>query len=115
MDDDKTVEDRVASGIEWLNWHGPSEWWDRVRLPGLDMREGDSCVLGWVFASEAAITGFPNGYNYALSIISQQFDDIGQAWYMGFSDYDAPGVDRYRQLQDEWVEQIKKIRYEVSA
>jgi hypothetical protein len=100
--------ERVDNGVDWLNEHGPSEWWDRIEQP-INILDGSVCVLGQVFAAKADETGFLDGYMYVL----RTFEEI--AWnpsHFGFCDN---GDEDAWRLELAWNNAIDKIRTEVAA
>lgn len=105
-----SVEDRVAAGVDWLNANGPAEWWDRINYDTLDIDDGQVCVLGQVFASEATETGSYNGWEYA--ILHGGIANITVKY--GFTPYFIRAVDA-PELRDEWINRIEGIRAEVAA
>lgn len=95
---DQIVLERVKRGIAWLEQeHGP-DWVDHINMSTLDLRDGDCCVLGQVYADEGD-QECRDGYWYACAypllqqgqddqllgfcIIGeeeQEWDDLQEAW-----------------------------------
>lgn len=104
-----SIEDRVSAGIDWLNEHGPAEWWDRIDQP-INILDGSVCVLGQVFAAKADETGMVDGYSYVIN----EYTEIWNApASFGFCDNGV--LTDTLQLEAEWAKAINKIRTEVTA
>jgi hypothetical protein len=60
-----TIRERIERGAAWLDEVKP-EWRNLIDTETLDMHTGNACVLGQVFAVDAAVAGLSNGYSYAF-------------------------------------------------
>lgn len=105
-----SIPERVSAGLDWLTDNAPADWWDRIDLESLSIADGENCILGQVFAPDAAETGYFSGYAYAVNTFPI-WDDLE---HLGFcSSYTV--WDEYQFLSDEWLEAITKLKMEVSA
>jgi hypothetical protein len=100
-----TITDRVSAGAAWLDEHRP-DWWQRIDLDTLDLREPCYCVLGQEYAAEVDLDGHGlccNGYQLAVA----RMDDHHPA-ELGFSAdlHLAESVEFWDQLADAWRELI---------
>jgi hypothetical protein len=113
--------ERAYAGMEWLDENGPAEWWDRVDLDTLDISDGNTCVLGHVFAAEAAEVGLTCGYFYATvgswnaepMIPSDQVIELGFCTTM--EENHIADEEDLHPLEDAWTFLINKRRIEVNA
>jgi hypothetical protein len=65
-----SVQERVVRGTRWLDHVRPG-WRDSLELATLDLSNGGQCVLGQVFAEEAAAHAGRKGcgYSYVLNVL----------------------------------------------
>ena len=96
----------VMNGINFLNEHGPVEWWNRIDYDTLDMDTGFTCILGQDFEADAQMTGFTCGYFYAQHTWPELAADPIRH---GFCAVD--GVE----LRSEWIRSVENIREEIAA
>ena len=87
-----SVQERVARGARWLDGVRPG-WRDALELRRLNLRHAHNCVLGQVFAYEAAAhpCAYTSGFSYAvMEIIPAATSDVadGFCWFTahGFAD-----------------------------
>jgi hypothetical protein len=91
-----SVQERVARGARWLDGVRPG-WRDALELRRLDIHSNVNCVLGQVFAEEAAAHPFryPSGFSYAaMEVIPTAGSDVAEAdWCLahGFTDWPLVG------------------------
>lgn len=107
-------EIRVNAGIEWLNEHGPTEWWDLIDLTTLDLNSPARCVLGQVFAADCDTYGYNNGYEYIFNKYVNDDGDLRMVdfWHLGFSDVTPRD---YELLTEQWARDIESLQMLVSA
>lgn len=89
-----TIEERVASGVEWLNANYPG-WRDRVMINDFSIESTCRCVLGQLFNTEATEI-YTDGFGYA---INSQILTYAEAGAFGF---DIAVGDNWGDLQSEW-------------
>lgn len=101
------LDTAVSRGIDFLNENGPAEWWNRIDLETLDLSDGDTCVLGQVFQADADMTGYSNGYIFAV----YNYEDVieNNPVRFGFC------AIHYGEINGVWTREIEKIRAEVAA
>lgn len=63
-----TYARRVASGGKVIDANAPSDWYWKVDLDTLDIRDTNYCVCGQVFRRRAGSTG-SSGYTWAKGIL----------------------------------------------
>ena len=87
-----SVQERVARGARWLDGVRPG-WRDALELRRLHIRSATNCVLGQVFADEAAADPviYASGFDYAVSEVvpAVMIDEADAAcWFTahGFAD-----------------------------
>lgn len=101
---DAEILERVKKGIEFLEETAGPNWVDLIDLKTLDLKSGDSCVCGQVFAEYTdeiyqengfAIYKYENGYDYA----EYQLRDGQRVLDLGFC---AKGLEDWEPLQKTW-------------
>lgn len=132
-----SVQERVARGARWLDGVRPG-WRDALELGRLDIRSATNCVLGQVFAHEAAADPVSSASGFAYAVIevvpAVMIDDADAVcWFTahGFAagattwsgleellaselDSEAPGAEHVA-LADEWRRIIHVPRDECAS
>jgi hypothetical protein len=113
MNENITHAEAAANGARWLSEKGPAGWWERVDTATLDITDGAYCVLGQVFAKEAAeCGGIHDGYLFATQYI---WDDLMTATWQFEHGFITIHDDEYNELREAWIAEIEDIRALVSA
>jgi hypothetical protein len=75
---DEKVLERVKRGLKWLEETHGTGWEDKIDLKTLNLRCGETCVLGQVYGEAGANYG-RSGYGYALDhfFYCQEMEDYG--------------------------------------
>lgn len=99
------AEERVARGSAYLDREVP-RWFDRVEVLTLHLNSPCSCVLGQLFAEEAAALHLPSGFSYAqdtarLNEPWAEYSEDTAAVFLGFDQGDENGTG-YGPLQEAW-------------
>jgi hypothetical protein len=115
-------EKQIERGIGWLS-ENKAGWELKINFETLDMVNGCRCILGQVFAEEAAANEYlldiapdicePHGYDYVLN----EDDGLSTEWAAerGFTihpDYmwNSQGMaseEAWRVLEEEWIREVK--------
>ena len=94
---ESTTRERIEKGAAWLDKVKP-EWRSLIDTETLDMRAGDVCVLGQVFATAATEAGISNGYSYA-------YHEANEASYQWAIDHGfESGGEDYSTLRAAWLD-----------
>jgi hypothetical protein len=124
-----SVQERVARGVRWLDGVRPG-WRDALELSRLSLASGHDCVLGQVFAEEAAASRSlrPCGYSYAKrELVPDAAPDwaaihgfiVGLEWLMEEAlvsgDIVAMCEAEQAALEDEWCRVIHIPREDCAA
>lgn len=101
-----TIREAVQRGAAWLDSVKPG-WRTLIDRDAFDIADAHWCVLGQVFAEEAAETdsrsGVYNGYDYVLLVIERPRVRGGQASWMTSHGFDTDGTPTaYADLQAAW-------------
>ena len=91
-----TIRERIEKGAAWLARVKP-EWRTLIDTESLDMRAGDACVLGQVFATEAKENNLSNGYSHAYHVAAEV-----SAWWAIDHGFESGGED-YWDLRAHWL------------
>jgi hypothetical protein len=119
-----SVQERVVRGTRWLDHVRPG-WRDSLELATLDLSNGGQCVLGQVFAEEAAAHAGRKGcgYTYVLNVLlTHEWLDCPDwpsahgfeselafidGWEEGLAGLDSPAAEvELAGLQAEWRRMI---------
>lgn len=107
------VRKRVTAGIKKLNSSGevPRTWFTKISLKKLDMSCLDNCVLGQLFSKEKCCHTLDFRSGFGIGSDKLRIDIV----QCGF-DYDVASTynyeEYYKELETEWVRQIKQLRRE---
>ena len=69
----RTITQKVAAGIKFLNKYGPKNWLRKIKVTQLDLASSFSCILGQIYGS----------YNNGCESLNEHKPSFGDDGFVG--------------------------------
>lgn len=106
--------ERVARGVEWLDRHRP-DWRSRITLPEFDIESTCNCVIGQVFAQEAAerntgkVFSIYSGWSTGMyAALGNDYDSVRADAFAIRHGFDSGQGVTYGELQAAWERVLRE-------
>lgn len=110
---DEIVLERVKKGIALLQKEHGDGWVDKIDMRKLNLRNGESCVLGQVYEKEAALS-WDNGYDHAIVHLGLDVEGSDGEYIVTNYGFCAKR-DEWEELQAAWEQELYALIEERSS